>query len=194
MNKDDYAKMKNRQELAKAFIDKLENVNIEDVDIIPALMQYVETGDKTEFKDFCDYHFILSPDEKMAMVENAKIRLDELKEEFERLKEFQKEYTEAYKKLMEWRRTIAETNIEDPSRIGINAGSLQKFLDSDVKELPNWFQKVLYVLDGDNMKRIDHVCVIDKKVIFMMSKDTRLLPKFPDLPRIKFPISEYDVF
>ena len=194
MNKDDFAKMKSREELVKAFIGKLENVSIKDVEIIPALWHYASTGDETFFKEFCEYHFTLSPEEKQKRVEDAKKRLDAIKEKLDYLKEYQKQYTEAYEKLKEWRSTFADTDIETPSRRGINVRTLKDFLDTEVKELPNWFQKVLYVLDGDDLRRIDHVCIIDKKVVFMMGRDARLLPKCPDLPHIRFPFDEEDDF
>lgn len=49
MNKDDYAKMKMRQDIAKAFIDKLDTVNVEDIGLIPAIEDYIMTGDKDFF-------------------------------------------------------------------------------------------------------------------------------------------------
>ena len=46
MNKDDYAMLKARQEIVKAFMDKLDKTSMGEASIIPALMDYVQTGNR----------------------------------------------------------------------------------------------------------------------------------------------------
>ena len=58
MNRDDYAMMKSREEIAKAFIDKMANVSVNDIGLIPALMDYIQTGNKKMFDEYNDFHFI----------------------------------------------------------------------------------------------------------------------------------------
>lgn len=49
MNKDEYTQMKVRHDIAQAFIDKLGTVSPEDFELIPAIDDYVKTGDKDFF-------------------------------------------------------------------------------------------------------------------------------------------------
>lgn len=50
MNTED-SKMKSREAIAKAFLEKLEKLKIEDLSIVAALSDFIETGDKNMFEE-----------------------------------------------------------------------------------------------------------------------------------------------
>lgn len=72
MNKDKYATMMARKEIVRDFISKMDSVSVKDVSLIPALMDYVETGNKGMFDEYCDFHFIKTSEEIVKKCEEAR--------------------------------------------------------------------------------------------------------------------------
>lgn len=77
MQKDEYAMMKARQEIVKAFIDKLESASIGDVNIIPALMDYIQTGNREMFEDYRLYLETTTVEQRIEKAKQAAARVEE---------------------------------------------------------------------------------------------------------------------
>ena len=79
MNKDDYAMLKARQEIVKAFMDKLDKTSMGEASIIPALMDYVQTGDRKLFDDYRMYLEATTIEERIKRAEEANRRSEFIK-------------------------------------------------------------------------------------------------------------------
>ena len=77
MNKDDYAILKARQEIVKAFMDKLDKTNMGEASIIPALMDYVQTGDRKLFDDYRMYLETTTIEERIKQAEEANAQVEQ---------------------------------------------------------------------------------------------------------------------
>ena len=77
MQKDQYAMLKARQEIVKAFIDKLESASMNDVSIIPALMDYIQTGNREMFDDYRMYLETTTIEERIRKAEAAAAEVEE---------------------------------------------------------------------------------------------------------------------
>ena len=77
MNKDDYAMLKARQEIVKAFMDKLDKTSMGEASIIPALMDYVQTGDRKLFDDYRMYLETTTIEERIKRAEEANAQVEE---------------------------------------------------------------------------------------------------------------------
>ena len=77
MNKDDYAMLKARQEIVKAFMDKLDKTSMGEASIIPALMDYVQTGNRKLFDDYRMYLETTTIEERIKRAEEANAKVEE---------------------------------------------------------------------------------------------------------------------
>jgi hypothetical protein len=77
MNKDDYAMLKARQEIVKAFMDKLDKTSMGEASIIPALMDYVQTGNRKLFDDYRMYLETTTIEERIKRAEEANAQVEE---------------------------------------------------------------------------------------------------------------------
>lgn len=182
MNKDDYAKMKVRQDIAKAFIDKLDTVNVEDIGLIPAIEDYIMTGDKDFFEDYMAFRKIKDSEEKAkheeelikdidVKKERFNAKLDEAKEECEHQIESFKNYLEEYKlKHSEIKesamRVWEEVEKEDLSSsfMRCTAVRLRDYLTNEAKELlAESPLRGIFILDGSKLKKVQGIQVVKHK-------------------------------
>ena len=77
MNKDDYAMLKARQEIVKAFMDKLDKTSKGDESIIPALIDYIQTGDRKLFDDYRMYLETTTIEERIKRAEEANAQVEQ---------------------------------------------------------------------------------------------------------------------
>ena len=115
MNKDDYTKYIARKSIVEKFIDKLDQVSMEDTELLPALMRFIENGDEMQFKEFSDYHFHLTVDEKRNRLEQEEKELGILQE---RLKKIYKTYNEKKAEYEEWCKAYTKKLKELPNPMG----------------------------------------------------------------------------
>lgn len=181
--------MMSRKEVVMAFIEKLENVSVNDVDIIPALLHYVETGDEDDFKEFCDYHFVLSKDEKAKELVEAIDLIREMEGDIKVMQEYKEQYIDQIKEYMKWRKDFFEQlqALEPSQANSLSFGAFMDFVNSDVKQLPNWYQKRMYVVIDGKLRRIESVNISSaNKVIFELAEDgeTVFIPPRPQMPKL----------
>ena len=115
MNKDDYAKYITRKEIVKKFIGKLDQVSMEDTELLPALMRFIENGDERQFKEFSDYHFLGTVEEKRNRLERKEKELDTIQE---RLEKIYKTYNEKEAEYEEWCKAYTKKLKELPNPMG----------------------------------------------------------------------------
>jgi chromosome segregation ATPase len=109
MQKDEYAMMKARQEIVKAFIDKLESASMGDVNIIPALMDYIQTGNREMFEDYRLYLETTTVEQRIEKAKLSATRAENLAKEAADYAEKQIEWhTERKKRANERYREIDE--------------------------------------------------------------------------------------
>ena len=181
MNKDDYAKYITRKEIVKKFIGKLDQVSMEDTELLPALMRFIENGDEMQFKEFSDYHFHLTVDEKRNRLEQEEKELGILQE---RLKKIYKTYNEKKAEYEEWCKAYTKKLKELPNPMGetkpyVTLGNLHRFCDvNGIKDT-----KYIYVMDENgNQYKVAGYDVDDKgKLVlkFIIGNDRHETPEPP---------------
>ena len=181
MNKDDYAKHIARKSIVEKFIDKLDKVSMEDTELLPALIRFVENGDEREFKEFRDYHFNVKADEKRRMVEESKRELDLLNKRADAVYE---EYRKKKAEYEEWRNAYIEKLKELPNPMGetkpyVTLGNLHRFCDvNGIKDT-----KYIYVMDenGNQYKVVGYVVDDKGKLVlkFNIGNDRHETPEPP---------------
>lgn len=198
MQKDEYAKLKARQDVVTAFINKLEKADISDIGLIPALMDYVNTGDKSMFEEYNQFHSIKDLEEKATLIaertERAKKSVEYEKQHYEeweeRLRKAEK-ITEDYRNGMqeEWRKyqaLIMETDAkknevrEDIAKITPaieqpTMASLIAFCERVTKEVKQGKQRRLWMKWGKTIKPVKSFIILDdgKAVFEVESEDLK---------------------
>lgn len=109
MEQDEYLEYKTREQLALAFINKLENVDKDDMSLIPALIQWIKDGDNDHFKEFKEYHS-MDYKQKKSMLEDALAeqkaineKIAEVTQDMEKAKEAYELY---YQQMQDWHEDI----------------------------------------------------------------------------------------
>ena len=69
--------LKARQEIVKAFMDKLDKTSMGEASIIPALMDYVQTGNRKLFDDYRMYLETTTIEERIKRAEEANAQVEE---------------------------------------------------------------------------------------------------------------------
>ena len=103
MERDQYIAFKSRADIVAALIGRLEKVEINDIQLIPALQGYVEDGNKDRFEDYRRWHFVMDEPQRCAKVEEAEKKAKIFEERqnaadtyIEKLRERVEEYEKAY--------------------------------------------------------------------------------------------------
>ena len=115
MNKDDYAKMKVRHEIVMAFMNKKGETL--DIDLIPALVDYAETGDRKMFDDYNNFRKMTDIEkrakEMKERVEEARADLERCKDQLKKTEETSEEnrsqINDAIEKYRQWVRELKDT-------------------------------------------------------------------------------------
>ena len=189
-----------RHKLALAIIEKMEKTDKEDFNLIPALSQYVETGDIQMFEEFKQFHDIKDLEEKARYIaektESAKERIasneESAKEYKERLDEARKgveayrskiqEKWDEYKKLVEEckdkRDAVRETiNEKNPIINQPTMADLISFCERVSKEVKQGKQRKLWLKYGDQVKPVKCFIILDdNKAVFEVESEDLKTP------------------
>ena len=174
MNRDDFAKMKVRQDIAKAFIEKLEKVDTKDVGLIPALMDYIESGNKKMFDEYNEFHFMLDTQAKKERLQNTQKLVETIEEVEKQNEDYRKAYDQWVKEYQEWRlkqMKAINDGIEFQDHLWVR--DLCNFLE-EYREKDEYFgQRKLYVKVEDKILRVDSITLTDSnKAILEVNNDT----------------------
>ena len=186
MNKDDYAMMKIRQEIVGTFIEKLEKVNIGDVGLIPALIDYIQTGNQEMFEEYNKFRKMNDKD-KLEMLEtlndDISSRISEKTKELERARS---EYVDYAKQIDDYYIKNGELAMEIdekyPNTQTTTLGLLQNFISEAIKRKHNNCLSKLYIKIGDKLSAINGFTFIDEgKAILEVGKtlDINITPPKP---------------
>ena len=186
MNKDDYAMMKIRQEIVGTFIEKLEKVNIGDTGLIPALIDYIQTGNQEMFEEYNKFRKMNDKD-KLEMLEtlndDISSRISEKTKELERARseymDYAKQIDDYYIKNGELAMEIDE---KYPNTQTTTLGLLQNFISEAIKRKHNNCLSKLYIKIGDKLSAINGFTFIDAgKAILEVGKtlDINITPPKP---------------
>jgi hypothetical protein len=174
MNRDDFAKMKVRQDIAKAFIEKLEKVDTKDVGLIPALMDYIESGNKKMFDEYNEFHFMLDTQAKKERLQDTQKLVETIEEVEKQNEDYRKAYDQWVKEYQEWRlkqMKAINDGIEFQDHLWVR--DLCNFLE-EYREKDEYFgQRKLYVKVEDKILRVDSITLTDSnKAILEVNNDT----------------------
>jgi hypothetical protein len=187
MNRDDFAKMKVRQDIAKAFIEKLEKVDTKDVGLIPALMDYIESGNKKMFDEYNEFHFMLDTQAKKERLQDTQKLVETIEEVEKQNEDYRKAYDQWVKEYQEWRlKQMKAINDGTEFQDHLWVRDLCNFLE-EYREKDEYFgQRKLYVKVEDKILRVDSITLTDSnKAILEVNNDTRAFvcpaPKEPNV-------------
>jgi hypothetical protein len=174
MNRDDFAKMKVRQDIAKAFIEKLEKVDTKDVGLIPALMDYIESGNKKMFDEYNEFHFMLDTQAKKERLQDTQKLVETIEEVEKQNEDYRKAYDQWVKEYQEWRlKQMKAINDGTEFQDHLWVRDLCNFLE-EYREKDEYFgQRKLYVKVEDKILRVDSITLTDSnKAILEVNNDT----------------------
>lgn len=189
MDRDDFARMKARQDIVTAFINKLEKADMKDIDLIPALMEYVNTGDYAMFDEFNNFHKMTDTEKKakelkerltiaQADLESLKARLKETEDKAE---EYRGKISDAIFKYHQWVRDLkATTTKENPQAEFPNMKALRDFAQLCMDESPNGYQRKLWLKDGEKMKTVTAILFDGKKAVMEVGEPTTIIAPVPN--------------
>ena len=189
MDRDEFARMKARQDIVTAFINKLEKAEMKDIDLIPALMEYVNTGDYAMFDEFNNFHKMTDTEKKakemeerltkaQADLESLKARLKEAEDKAE---EYRGKISDAIFKYHQWVRDLrATTTKENPQAEFPNMKALRDFAQLCMDESPNGYQRKLWLKDGEKMKTVTAILFDGKKAVMEVGEPTTIIAPVPN--------------
>ena len=182
MNRDDYAMMKSREEIAKAFIDKMANVSVNDIGLIPALMDYIQTGNKKMFDEYNDFHFIKTQEERQKKLQDS----EELAKTIDAVIHKNEEYMQGYKlfsqEFAKWRAEMfTKLDADCPTKDCATIGDIEKVIGQMRRlGLGGVNQRKLYVLIGDKLYNIKTITLNENnKAIIEVGTDMTFVTPAP---------------
>lgn len=174
-----------RKVIVSKFLDKLGNVELKDADILPAMEDYVNTGNREMFEEFRMFHDNKDIQDKIEWLEERRKQLEadkaKLEEAIERdeayideavkeYKTYMEKYKEFFKDYTAWRKCIIEQSDGVKSVFGLKWGEIKKFIAD--KEKNGWCNKLVYVAIGEKFYEITGVSVNEKgKLILSAGPD-----------------------
>ena len=187
MNRDDYLKYETRKKIATAFIEKLDNVSLSDVNLLPAINRYIETGNDDYFQEFNDFHFIKTIEQRFARLQNSKELQETIEEVEKRNTEYRNQYDEFCAKYDEWRRGIfKEINKDIDVCENPTIADLRAFIDK-MNGLRNISQRKLYIIVDDKLRRVDSLTLTDdNKAIIEVGSYLAAVCPAPSAPKMNF--------
>lgn len=188
MDRDDFARMKARQDIVTAFVNKLEKADMTDIDLIPALMDYVNTGDRTMFDKYNNFRKVEDTEKQAKEMEErlaeAQADLESRKAECEKTEKLAEEYrskiNDTIFKYQQWVRDLRETQMkEHPQAEFPNMKALRDFAQICIDESPNGYQRRLWLKDGDKMKTVTAILFDGKKAVMEVCEPTTIIAPVP---------------
>ena len=189
-----------RHKLSLAIIEKMEKTDREDFNLIPALSQYVETGDIKMFEEFKQFHDIKDLEEKakyiaertesikdsIAYYEGCKKEYAErLEKEKKRVEEYRSKIQEKwdeYQKLVEEckdkRDAVRETiNEKNPIINQPTMADLISFCERVSNEVNQGKYRKLWLKYGDQVKPVKCFIILDdNKAVFEVESEDLKTP------------------
>ena len=185
--------MKQRETIAKAFIDKMDKATVNDLGLIPAIVEYVKTGNIAPFEEYNKFHFIMTTEAKAERLQHSEELLKTIEEVERRNNEYREQYEKFKNELHEWRKGIFAKLDE-----GIRAGQwvtlkdikdiITKMEESGMRQMK---QRKLYVKIGDEIKRVDGITIADNKAIMEVGETLSFVTEAPHAPGIT--MDEFEV-
>ena len=189
MDRDEFARMKARQDIVTAFINKLEKAEMKDIDLIPALMEYVNTGDYAMFDEFNNFHKMTDTEKKAKEMEERQTKAQadleslkaRLKEAEDKAEEYRGKISDAIFKYHQWVRDLrATTTKENPQAEFPNMKALRDFAQLCMDESPNGYQRKLWLKDGEKMKTVTAILFDGKKAVMEVGEPTTIIAPVPN--------------
>ena len=182
MERDEYLLLKCRQEIAKSIIDKIDTVSINDVGLIPAIVDYIQTGNIELFEEYHKFHFLTDAQSKETTLAESEKLMEIFKENQLKREKYLEEIREFGLKFCSWRDSVI-------NELDENVESKECF---DLKDLMNFAQEIkdsgktvynraVYVKIGDDIKRVNSIVLSDKSKIIMDVEETPTLTCHPPL-------------
>ena len=175
MDRDEYIAYKSRADIVATFIGRLEKVEINDIQFIPALQSYVEDGDKERFEDYRRWYFVMDEPQRRAKVEEAEKKAKEFEErqnaadaKLAKLRERVEEYRRAYDQLCdEIDSFVVATGNKYNLGDTITLAGLRRFQEeNDLNPC-----KCIYVEKDGKVVGVSNVFLNDEKRIILRLKD-----------------------
>ena len=188
MDRDEFARMKARQDIVTAFINKLEKADMNDINLIPALMDYVNTGDRSLFDEYNDFRNMADTEKKAKRMADrlaeAQKDLKSRTEEWDKTQRLADEYrskiNDAIFKYQQWVRDMRDaTAKEHPQAAFPNMKALRDFAQICIDESPNGYQRKLWLKDGDKMRTVTAILFDGKKAVMEVGEPTTILTPVP---------------
>lgn len=182
MNKDKYAAMMARKEIVKDFISKVDSVSVKDVSLIPALMDYVETGNKGMFDEYLDFHFIKDEEKKIRELNDSNARIEDkmkcLNNTIEAYKKVKADYNIAVEDFSNWRHDVL-SQVDTDTNCS-NADAIKEFL-SVIDGMKYLEKRKVYVVVDDKMYSITSARLTENNKIVFDTKYAFQVPFPPDI-------------
>jgi len=184
MNKDEYLKYETRKKLVSAFIEKLDVLKISDIDIIASLNHYVETGDESYFKEFCDFHFIKNQQQRQSMIDEAKETEKQVEDAKKRMEIYKKDFSQYLAEYRIWCSKVFES-INDIELTGyLKLKDISKWADKFSKEMGNR-DRAVYVIADNVLRPIENIMYstkYNKVVVSLKNDESTVAPAKPLRP------------
>lgn len=184
MNKDEYLKYETRKKLVSAFIEKLDVLKISDIDIIASLNHYVETGDESYFKEFCDFHFIKNQQQRQSMIDEAKETEKQVEDAKKRMEIYKKDFSQYLAEYRIWCSKVFES-INDIELTGyLKLKDISKWADKFSKEMGNR-DRAVYVIADNVLRPIENIMYstkYNKVVVSLKNDESTVAPEKPLRP------------
>jgi hypothetical protein len=168
MNKDDYAKMKVRQDIATSFIDKIDKIEMQDLDLLPALLKYVENGNLSAFEEYKQWHFYKTLEERLSdlhyKTEEAKVDFEKTKDTYDRVKEEYEKYADDYRK---WR----EKFIKQIDTLGGCGVYLNEIIDFAKERNLDNLRRLLFVSVAGKLHAVQSVTMVNNHIVLSLHVD-----------------------
>ncbi len=179
MERDQYLAYKSRADIVAAFVGKLEKVDINDLQLIPALQSYVEDGDKERFEDYKRWHFVMDESQRRAKVEEAEKKAKIFEErqnaaetQIEQLRERVEEYEKAYLNLS-FEIDVFVKRLYEWGEKGLTLGEVGRFQ----KENALNSNKYIYIEYCGEVRAVSDIFLNgDNKVVLRTTKDSIKVP------------------
>ena len=175
-----------RQEIVRLFISKMDSVSMKDVGVIPALMDYVMTGDTETFEDYYDFHFIKSVEEKNYEIEYAKEKREDIRMAKDSIKKAQlsldkcrESYNKAVDDYMKWKNDVLNSIVEADKTQKIRNAIDLKFVVKSIESLPYPTKQSIYVMVGKKIYEVNSVTVTDACQLLLGTGNNFCIPEPP---------------
>ena len=183
MSRDDYASMKARQDVVTAFINKLEKAEMNDINLIPALLDYVNTGDRSLFNEYNKFRNLFYAKKKAKDMEeqlakakaNAESLEAELEETERQIEEYRNNIRDVFLKYREWVKEMRNVEIIDaPQAEYPNMKALRDFAQTCIDSSPNGYNRKLWIKEGNKMRTVTAILFDGKKAVIEISDPTTI--------------------